>query len=245
MLEPTHRTWHFFLTHLTGWPDEALEGELAPILATVRAAQEMLLQVAVDRRSGRRPELVRVPPGALPDAIASVARGLEPVPADLAWAILCDQQRDLVAALEEPDLLEDPESTRVAAGLVDAIAVAAATMARSRAGEPPGMIFHMAPMADWMARTTADYHVASLESEGFIHFTREPERVEEAAERYYASVPPPMALLVVDLSRVGPEVRWEGHPHLYPHVYGPLNMDAVRDVRRMERLEGRWRFPWA
>lgn len=245
MWERTHRTWHFFLTQLTGWPDSAYQGELAPLLASVRAAQEMLLQLAVDRRSGLRPELLRVPPEGLPAALESVARGLEPVPADLAWTMLADQQRDVVAALEEPVLADHPDSVAMAARLLDHVEVVAQDLSRRRSDEPPGLIFHMTPMADWLGRTTPEYRHPSLDSEGFLHFTDLPELVEEVAHRYYEQVAPPMALLVVDASRVGPELRWEGDPHPYPHVYGPLNTDAVRDVRRMDKHGGRWRFPGA
>lgn len=245
MLDQTHRTWHFFLTQLTGWPDGAYLAELAPVLASVRAAQEMLLQLAVDRRSGLRPELLRVPPEGLAGALESVARGLDPVPADLAWTLLADQQRDVVAALEEPVMAGHPESMAMAGRLMEHIGQAAVELSRRRGGGPPGLIFHMTAMADWLGRTTPDYRHPSLESEGFLHFTDLPELVEEVAHRYFEDVEPPMALLVVDVSRVGPELRWEGDPHPYPHVYGPLNVDAVRDVRRMDRPAGRWRFPGA
>ena len=37
-----------------------------------------------------------------------------------------------------------------------------------------------------------------------------------------------MRLLVVVVDRISPDLKWEpAGDDLYPHVYGPLNMDAV------------------
>jgi uncharacterized protein (DUF952 family) len=41
-------------------------------------------------------------------------------------------------------------------------------------------------------------------------------------------------LLVIDTERDGPELRHErvpGQPDPYPHIYGPLNLDAVIETR--------------
>ena len=41
-------------------------------------------------------------------------------------------------------------------------------------------------------------------------------------------------LLVIDTERVRPELRYEqvpAQPDPYPHIYGPLNLDAVVEVR--------------
>ena len=49
------------------------------------------------------------------------------------------------------------------------------------------------------------------------------------AGAYYRGVPD-LVLLVIDTERVRPELRYEqvpGQPDPYPHIYGPLNLDAV------------------
>jgi uncharacterized protein (DUF952 family) len=41
-------------------------------------------------------------------------------------------------------------------------------------------------------------------------------------------------VLVIDTDRVGPEIRYEqvpGSAAPFPHIYGPLNIDAVADSR--------------
>ena len=41
-----------------------------------------------------------------------------------------------------------------------------------------------------------------------------------------------LILLVIDDSKVTPEIKYEdaGNGKLYPHIYGPLNIDAVVKV---------------
>lgn len=239
--------WHDFLTVLAGLPDPVLEeGPGAGAVLQVRAAQELLLQAAVDRRTGAFPELARQPLENLPAVVRHVAAGLDPVPPDLAWTLLVDQGRDVAAALEEPEVADHPETMALARVLaLDVLGEAGRTLRTLHPGPPPGLIFHLVPLHEWVSRTSMEYRAASLETEGFIHCTREPPVVEEVAMRYFASARAPLGMLVLDLARLVPEVRWEGAPHRYPHVYGPLNPDAVRDVRCMDRdPSGRWRFPW-
>jgi uncharacterized protein (DUF952 family) len=53
------------------------------------------------------------------------------------------------------------------------------------------------------------------------------------AAAYYRDAPD-LVLLVIDTERVGSPVRYErvpGQPDPYPHIYGPLNLDAVIEVR--------------
>jgi uncharacterized protein (DUF952 family) len=63
-------------------------------------------------------------------------------------------------------------------------------------------------------------------------------------------------LLVIDPSRLSPELRWElpAHPNpqadlppsdeLFPHLYGPLNLDAVVKVLEFEPyVDGKFSQP--
>jgi uncharacterized protein (DUF952 family) len=75
---------------------------------------------------------------------------------------------------------------------------------------------------------------------GFIHFSTR-QQVVGTANVFYAGQCG-LVLLVVDPSKLRQELRWESpaHPHpqpdsptnsqLFPHLYGPLNLDAVVDV---------------
>jgi uncharacterized protein (DUF952 family) len=95
-------------------------------------------------------------------------------------------------------------------------------------------IYHIASAADW-ERAQADglYTTSSLgrtlEEEGFIHASQA-SQVNTTANRYYRDVPGDLVVLVIDPGRLLSEVRYEDVPGAelpYPHIYGPLNADAV------------------
>jgi uncharacterized protein (DUF952 family) len=98
-------------------------------------------------------------------------------------------------------------------------------------------IYHIAVRTDWeraladgvYARSTVD---KTLAEEGFIHASQA-SQVARTANTYYRDVPGDLVLLVIDPARVGAEVRYEDVPGAelpFPHIYGPLNVDAVLAV---------------
>ncbi len=59
----------------------------------------------------------------------------------------------------------------------------------------------------------------------------------ETANRYYRGDPRPYLLVMVDLDRVSADWRYEDPGAVYPHIYGPLDRDAVVAVEDMRRHE--------
>jgi uncharacterized protein (DUF952 family) len=98
-------------------------------------------------------------------------------------------------------------------------------------------IYHIAVRADWERALTDGVYTRSsvdktLAEEGFIHASTAAQ-VPVVAAAYYRDAPD-LVLLVIDTERVGPELRYEqvpGQPDPYPHIYGPLNLDAVLETR--------------
>jgi uncharacterized protein (DUF952 family) len=96
------------------------------------------------------------------------------------------------------------------------------------------IIVHIAEMAAWQSALDAgDYRAPSLQSEGFIHFST-PSQVIRVADAFYAGRPD-LLLLVVDPDALNADLRYEAPVHeesaeVFPHLYGPLNLDAVADV---------------
>ncbi len=88
-------------------------------------------------------------------------------------------------------------------------------------------IVHICSKDDWQAAQAAgQYRAESLESEGFIHFSR-PDQAIDTANRYYAGRRD-LVLLWIDPRFLTAELRWESsHGDVYPHLYGPLDLDAV------------------
>jgi uncharacterized protein (DUF952 family) len=98
------------------------------------------------------------------------------------------------------------------------------------------MLLHITTRAAWdEARAAGTYTTPTLASEGFIHCSEPHQVVRVANERFRGQRG--LVLLLIDPARVGPEVRYEnteGGTELFPHIYGPLNADAVARVAPFE-----------
>ena len=93
-------------------------------------------------------------------------------------------------------------------------------------------IFHLIDQAAWdTARAQSEHRAESLASEGFIHCSEDEEQLLRVAERLYAGRPDLLAL-EVDLDRLASPLKREPSRsgEIYPHIYGPLNLDAVVKV---------------
>ncbi|UDY24744.1 DUF952 domain-containing protein [Nocardioides sp. Kera G14] len=93
-------------------------------------------------------------------------------------------------------------------------------------------VFHIATVADWAAAQASGVYTTStigrtLEDEGFLHASRG-DQWEAVRERYYRGVTTPLVLLVIDTDLL--TSPWREDPvgdDTYPHIYGPLNTQAV------------------
>jgi uncharacterized protein (DUF952 family) len=106
-------------------------------------------------------------------------------------------------------------------------------------------ILHIAPVADWeRARATGSYAADTLATEGFIHCSA-PDQVLIPANAVFRGQND-LLLLVLDPARIRAEIRYEGAPggEQFPHVYGPVDLDAVvRAVRFPPEADGSFRLP--
>ena len=118
------------------------------------------------------------------------------------------------------------------------------------------IITHLCARDEWLAaRQSGFYTASSLDSEGFIHCSR-PDQIEQVANTFYTGQHG-LVLLVIDPARLNSELKWEPPAHpvpgqapitddLFPHLYGPLNVDAVSDVLDFEpNANGRFHLPAA
>ncbi len=111
------------------------------------------------------------------------------------------------------------------------------------------VIYHIAIAADWdRARRDGQYTMSTrgrtLAEQGFIHACT-PAQVVPVADAFYRDAPD-LVLLVIDTERMGSPVRYErvpGQAEPYPHIYGPLNLDAILEARPFAPApDGRFRF---
>ena len=99
-------------------------------------------------------------------------------------------------------------------------------------------IYHIATRDDWeQARAHGEYTRSTVDStladEGFIHASQA-SQVTRTANKFYRNVPGELLVLVIDTGRLRSEVRYEPVPGAelpFPHIYGPLNVDAVVETR--------------
>lgn len=95
-------------------------------------------------------------------------------------------------------------------------------------------IFHIARQKEWeAARELGEYRIStlgqSLDEIGFIHCSFE-DQVSVIGKSSYRNLPD-LVLLQIDCSLLASELKVEKvNEHLYPHIYGPLNIDAVSKV---------------
>lgn len=110
-------------------------------------------------------------------------------------------------------------------------------------------IFHLAFEDEWAAAKEAGAYRISTRGQTlddgatFIHASRF-DQVGATANKFYSDVETPLVLLVIDTERLVSALCDEdldGSGTTFPHIYGPLNLDAVVDVLAYERDEdGRW-----
>ncbi|TDD63665.1 DUF952 domain-containing protein [Actinomadura darangshiensis] len=102
-------------------------------------------------------------------------------------------------------------------------------------------LLHIAERTHWeSARASGVSYTMStlgrtLDDEGFIHCSSDLDQVDGVLGRFYGDVHrDDLALLVVDVSRLDAPVRYEpAGDELFPHVYGPIPISAVIDVRAL------------
>jgi uncharacterized protein (DUF952 family)/GNAT superfamily N-acetyltransferase len=123
-------------------------------------------------------------------------------------------------------------------------------------GPQTRLLRHLALARDWeAARLAGEYRVStlglSLAQVGFVHACLTAAQLRGVAERFYAGVAESLVLLTIDRDRLTAPVLIEpvasagaGPDAMFPHVYGPVDADAVIDVQPLTRnAVGGWELP--
>jgi glutathione S-transferase len=112
---------------------------------------------------------------------------------------------------------------------------------------PSAPLYHLALPTDWSAAfASGEYRTSTrgmtLDDVGFIHCSRRPQ-LEGTANRFYADVDQ-LVVLTIDPDRVPAAIVEEppedGSDELFPHIYGPLPIDAVTITTFWIRDGERW-----
>ena len=105
-------------------------------------------------------------------------------------------------------------------------------------------LFHLLGRAEWEeAQRAGTYQPKSLETEGFIHLSTH-RQLLRSAEKYFAGRDDLVCLCIAG-SKLKAEVRFDPvGEDAFPHLYGPLNLDAVHGAAPLARgKDGRFEFP--
>ncbi|QNP68048.1 DUF952 domain-containing protein [Streptomyces roseirectus] len=106
-------------------------------------------------------------------------------------------------------------------------------------------IHHIVPLDDWTAHPDQPYAPPSLTADGFVHCSPDEETTLAVVNAFYRDTSRPLLVLFLDVDRLTAPCTWEAASPvpppgvsgttLFPHVFGPLDRDAVIRV-----LEVRW-----
>lgn len=107
------------------------------------------------------------------------------------------------------------------------------------------MIFHIATRDAWDEAARAGvYRADTLATEGFIHCSEANQVAEVANVRFRGRQD--LVLLWIDPARVRAEIKYEEASDgsgTFPHIYGPLDIDAVARVTEYREHNGTFPTP--
>ncbi|MFC9431708.1 DUF952 domain-containing protein [Streptomyces sp. NPDC056987] len=105
-------------------------------------------------------------------------------------------------------------------------------------------IQHVVPLDEWNARPDGPYAPGSLSEDGFVHCSPDEETTIAIVNAFYRDAPRPLLTLVLNVDRLTAKCEWEPavpvpppgvtESTLFPHVFGPLNRDAIEHVLEVE-----------
>lgn len=91
------------------------------------------------------------------------------------------------------------------------------------------IIFHITTKPEWdAAQAGGQYAATSLKEEGFIHCCQQ-EQIADVLQRYFEGKKD-LLQLSIDTAKLKSQLIYEWsatNAATYPHVYGPINTDAV------------------
>jgi uncharacterized protein (DUF952 family) len=107
-------------------------------------------------------------------------------------------------------------------------------------------IYKICKPAEWRAAEQAGKFLGSAVDtrDGFIHFSSAAQVAETAAKHFARQTD--LLLIAVDGDALGAALTWERsrNDDLFPHLYGPLPMSAVRWARPLpDEVDGKRNFP--
>ncbi|HEX6279735.1 MAG TPA: DUF952 domain-containing protein [Pyrinomonadaceae bacterium] len=89
-------------------------------------------------------------------------------------------------------------------------------------------VYHIVLPEKWASvKDGSSYEAESLATEGFIHCSHD-QQLDGVIKRYYSDAPE-LVILKLDSDKLTSKLVSEPSTggEIYPHIYGPINLDAV------------------
>ena len=130
-------------------------------------------------------------------------------------------------------------------------------MQDSSGSAPSSVIYHLLPESDLLPGVGAvHYSPARLEDDGFVHCTSGAETTLAVAADYFGELREPLLVMEIDTRHLTRDLRFEaaapieggGSAHLsmaasFPHVYGPIDLVAIRGIASLGDRGGPYVWP--
>ncbi len=108
----------------------------------------------------------------------------------------------------------------------------------SAAAREVGITYHLVPVPVWEAAKSAEWYTPeAYEADGFIHCTNGIDQLVDVATMFYVADDREFRVLVLDVSSINSDIRYDDDGQLFPHIYGPLNTSAVVGEFAVSRLD--------
>jgi len=120
-------------------------------------------------------------------------------------------------------------------------------------------IYHLVPASYYRAQPqNHPYQPETFAQEGFIHCTTGAEMLVQVANNYFNNLPEVLLVLEINPKALTAPLKFElpipptgqtrsssaDRDILFPHIYGPLNREAIVSCFAMQRDEtGKWQMP--
>jgi uncharacterized protein (DUF952 family) len=98
------------------------------------------------------------------------------------------------------------------------------------------LTYHATPKAHFEGLDRSQPYLSpDFDADGFIHCTDSVEALPAVLTSYYRDMPGEWVVLCLDADKITSPVRYDDAAETFPHVYGPLNRDAILEVRPIRR----------
>jgi uncharacterized protein (DUF952 family)/flavin reductase (DIM6/NTAB) family NADH-FMN oxidoreductase RutF len=99
-------------------------------------------------------------------------------------------------------------------------------------------IFHIVKKGEWEKHSQLSYQSESLKTQGFIHCCTQ-DQIKKVLDQWFRGQTS-LIVVEIDTDLLKAKVKYEnleGGAELFPHIYGPINLDAVINEKPIDQIQ--------